>query len=121
MTDIREAMRSTAAAHEAVPFDVPEWGQKVYIRRMSVRDGMRDDNEKDPKKAGLKMLIRALVDENGEQLLSDSDFELLLDQPLAIITPILVEAAKHNGFSIEEVSEAMQAFVKAPSESNSSE
>lgn len=114
MSDLRDVMRETSTSNDLVAVDVPEWDRKVYIRKLSVREGFKQTNP-DPKMAGLLTLIGALVDENGEQLLSEDDLELVLDQPLAIIVPLLTEVGRQNGFTGKEVDEAMQAFRNAQS------
>lgn len=116
MTDLREAMRAAATSSDLVPVDVPEWGRKVFIRRLAVRDQVAIEKMSgdDPKMTGLRTLVLSLCDEDGSQLLGDDDLDLLMDQSLAVVIPLLMEAARHNGLSSKEVEEAVAAFGKAP-------
>lgn len=102
--------------------DVPEWGQKVYIRKMSVRDSLGyDKNGEDPKMQGLRLVIDSLCDEDGMQLLGSDDMELLIDQPIHVIMPLLLESAKINGFTSAEIEGAVASFGRAREESQSND
>lgn len=115
-------MRKTATKTDLVAVEVPEWERTVYIRALSVREGLNTEQaQPDPALRGVEVLIASLVDENGEQLLTKDDLDLILDQPLGIITPLLVESAKQNGFTGKELEEAVQAFAQARGGSNSTE
>jgi hypothetical protein len=114
--DLREAMRAASTASELVAVDVPEWGRKVFLRRMSVRDQFaRQDKERDPKMVAILVTIDAICDESGARLLSDDDLELMLDQPIGVIMPLMTEAARLNGITSKELDEAMQTFRNARS------
>lgn len=121
MTDLRDAMRAAATKRDLVAMDVPEWGQKVYIRKMSVRDSLGYDNGEDPKMQGLRLVIDSLCDEDGMQLLGSDDMELLIDQPIHVIMPLLLESAKMNGFTSAEIEGAVTSFGQAREGSRSND
>jgi Phage tail assembly chaperone, TAC len=121
VSDLREAMRQAAAARDLVAVDVPEWEEKVYIRKISVRDQMQlSDETQDPKRLAMRILLVSISDENGNRKLTDDDLELLLDQPFPVIMPLLLEAARVNGQSESEVREAVESFGNARSGDSSS-
>lgn len=115
-------MRQAAQNTELVAVDVPEWGEKVYIRQLSVGDQLAiNRTEQDPTLLGVKVLLSSIVDENGERKLGDEDLGLLLDQPFSVLAPLLVEAAKRNGQTQEELEAAIASFSKTPGEDSPSE
>jgi hypothetical protein len=123
VTDIREAMRA-AVKGSMVAVDVPDWDQKVYVRSLTARESIDAESRgKTNAESAMRMVLRALVDENGERLLSDSedDWNLLLDQPVGVLMPLALEAAKLNGGTSEEIREAIEAFANAPEKRSSTE
>jgi hypothetical protein len=115
VTDLREAMRAAATRRDLVAIDVPEWGRKVFLRKMSVRDSLDRDDGADPKMAAIRLLLDSVCDENGDPELSEGDLELILDQPVGVLMPILTEAARLNGFTSKELEDAVQSFGNAQS------
>lgn len=98
------------------PIEVPEWHRKVYIRSISAREQLRiTDSTDDAKEIALRTLLVSIVDENGERELEDGDLDLLFDQPLSIVMPLLLKAAKKNGLTENEVQEAVETFTTAQS------
>ena len=94
--------------------DVPEWGQKVYLRPLSAREQMDIEKMDVPaSERSLRILLLSIVDEDGNRLLADDDFDLILDQPFPVLIPLLKETGKVNGFDEAEVEEAMQTFERA--------
>lgn len=122
MTDLREAMRQAVGAAELVAVDVPEWGEKVYIRALSVGDQLAiSQSESDQTMIGVKVLLRSIVDENGERRLADEDLPLLLEQSFMTLMPLLTESAKQNGQTKEEIEAAIASFGTTPGKDSSSE
>jgi hypothetical protein len=106
-----------------VAYDVPEWGQKVFVRQLTAREVMalRDGSEtRSGTEMAVRMLLVAIVDENGERLLEDDDFDLLLDQPVSVLMPLAMEAARQNGLTKEEMEAAVADFTKGRTELSSS-
>lgn len=113
MTDLRDALRA-ARNTDLTAVDVPEWGEKVYIRKLTVGDQLALESETDSTALlGIKVLLHAIVDENGERRLSDEDLPLLLEQPVTTLIPLLMESAKQNGQTKADLEEMMAAFGKA--------
>ena len=121
MTDLREAMRAARNADASI-VDVPEWGQKVYLRKLSVGEQIKlTEDSPSPAVASLRILLLSIVDEGGRRLLDDTDWDLLLEQPFPVLLPLLAEAAKQNGLTTTELEEAVASFKTAPGEDSSSE
>lgn len=115
MSELREALRQTAASNDVSPIDVPEWGQKVYIRKLTVRDQMMlAEQVQNPVEMSVRVLLASICDENGARVLGDDDFDLLVDQPVPLLMPLLAEAAKQNGLSSKELEEAVASFGNSP-------
>jgi hypothetical protein len=102
-------------------FEVPEWGGDVFIRVLSAKDQMVLSDGVDPKETPVKVLCYSLVNEDGERLFSDEDFEALADMDWPVIMRVFTESAKLNGLSTKELEKAMQDFTSAPDESSSTE
>lgn len=121
MTELREAMRQ-AVKGSTVPIDVPEWGQKVYIRGLSARESVGlTERAGTNAEAAVHMLLVSIVDENGDRVLADDDLDLLMDQPVGVIMPLALECAKLNGLTNEEMQAAIASFGKTPGEGSSTE
>lgn len=102
--------------------DVPEWGEKVYIRKLTVGDQLALSDRTDSQAMlGVMVLLHAIVDENGERRLSDDDLPLLLEQQFTTLMPLLTESAKQNGQTQEELEAAVASFAKTPGEDSSTE
>src|SRR5262245_41561786 len=109
---MRERLEETRGAGEVSPGDVPEWG-KGYLRRLTVGAQKRLMAETpDTIDQSLRVLLLSLCDEDGKAILDDSpeDLELLLDQPVQVMIPLLAEAGKLNGLTSEELEEAVTFF-----------
>jgi hypothetical protein len=120
VSGLREILEETAVSNDLVPVDVPEWGRKVYIRKMSVGEQIALAENEDPKILSLKIVLATICDENGERELEDEDFDLLLRQPVANILPVLAKVGEVNGLTSSDVQEAVQSFGQAQSEDSSS-
>jgi len=121
VTDLRDAMRAAVGAGIETVY-VPEWERKVGIRSLSVKDQLDLlDDEPKPEIATMRILLAAMVDENGDRLLQDEDLPLLLDQPFPVLMPLLHASAKVNGLSTTELEAAMAAFARARGERPSTE
>jgi hypothetical protein len=101
-------------------YEVPEWGGDVFIRVLSAADQMLLSDEADPKNTFVKVLLYSLVDEEGERLFSDADFDELVQEDWPVIMRVFAESAHLNGLSTKELDEAMESFASAPDEQTSS-
>jgi hypothetical protein len=122
VTELRDALKQTASSKDLAVIDVPEWERKVYIRKLTIKDQMRlADEVKNPVEMSVRILLTSLCDENGERELSDDDLDLLTDQPVSLLLPLLTEAARINGLTSAELEEAMASFGNSPGEDRSTE
>lgn len=106
--------------------EVPEWGGSVIVRQFAGADtdAIADMLDKrDPKtgrkitRAGLRpyILIRAIVDENGERIFNHKDAEYLAGLPVRVTNRIIEVLQRLNGGdNLEE--EFAENFSEDPSE-----
>lgn len=114
-------MRS-AVKGDLILVDVPEWGEKVYIRKLSVGDQLElSRGTEDAALLGVKVLLHSICDENGDRQLTDDDLPLLLEQDFTTLMPLLTESAKHNGMTEQELKDAIASFGKTPGKDSPSE
>jgi hypothetical protein len=100
---------------------VPEWGGEVYIRVLSARDQMALSDSSKPEETPIRVLLHSIVDEHGERILKDEDFEVLAGEDFPIIMRIFGSAAKLNGFSNKELEAAIENFGPSPNGAKPSE
>jgi hypothetical protein len=74
-----------------------------------------------PEETPIKVLLHSIVDEHGERILKDEDFEALADEDFPVIMRIFGSAAKLNGFSNKELEAAIENFGPSPNGSKSSD
>lgn len=90
---------------------VPEWGDSVFIRVMTV--GERDAYENDwvvNKSRGVedfrtKFLARCICDSKGERLFKDEDIPLLSKKSAKVMSRLWQLAMEHNALSDKDVEE----------------
>ena len=119
MTLTREQILAARADRKPQRLEVPEWGGNVYIRVLSARDQMSLSDSSKPEEMPIKVLLHSIVDEHGERILQDEDFEALAGEDFPIIMRVFAFAAKLNGLSTKELEEAMESFAPAPDEYSS--
>jgi hypothetical protein len=122
VTDFKDAMRAAVRGHLTAIYS-PALERKVWIRQLSVEEALRIENEEpDLKMRGLRITAAAIVNEEGErEIVTDEDFQLFMNLPLAVVIPLLLESGKQNGQTAEEIKEAVEAFVKAPEQPSSTD
>lgn len=120
MTLTREQILASRAERKPVPLEVPEWGGEVFVRVLSAKDQMELSEGIKPTEMPVKVIIHCLVDEAGEPIFADEDFETLAAEEFPIIMRIFAVVAKLNGLSTRELEEAVETFTSAPDESSSS-
>jgi hypothetical protein len=99
--------------------EVPEWGGEVFVKVLSAEDQM-SFGEGDPKTMTGRVLVAALVDEEGERIFTDDDVAELMREEAPVIMRVFSVAAKVNGLTTTELDEAMERFVRAPDEQRAS-
>ena len=132
MTLDREAILATDIPNETV--DVPEWGGKVIIRGLSAIE--RDDYEQamvetSPDgsvrakrnlhnvRAGL--VVRCIVNEQGEREFADSDAEALGQKDAAVIDRLWDVCRRLCGMSTEDEVKLAEGFAKAQADTADSD
>jgi hypothetical protein len=121
MTLTREEILAARVDRKPQRLEVPEWGGNVYIRVLSARDQMSLSDSSKPEETPIKVLLHSIVDEHGERILKDEDFEALAGEDFPIIMRIFASAAKLNGFSNKELEAAIESFNPAQDEFSFSE
>lgn len=102
-----------AETFEYRDIDVPEWGGSVRVREMKAAD--RDDWETsvykldtpdgkvklDRKDFRAKLLVKCLVDENGDRLFADDEVAILSAKSAKVLIRLFAVAQEINGMSVE--------------------
>lgn len=117
----REQILAARAKRKPVALEVPEWGGEVYIRVLSAKDQAELSEGMKPAEMPVKLLLHTIVDEAGERVLLDEDYDAMMGEDFPVIMRVFAEAAKLNGLSTKELEEAMASFATAPAEDRSSE
>lgn len=127
----RDAIRALPTlALESELVEVPEWGGAVYVRQFkgSDTDAISEMVDKvDPRtkrkvtRAGLRpyILIRAVVDEDGNRIFNHGDIPFLAEQPVKVTNRIIEVLTRLNGGDdLEE--EFAENFADDPSDASPS-
>jgi hypothetical protein len=115
----REQILASRKDRKPTRIDVPEWGGEVYIRVLSAQDQMQMSEGTKPQDMPITVILHCLVDENGERILQDDDFDALAQEDFPVIMRVFSQAARLNGLSTKELDEAIDRFEPAPDESSS--
>jgi hypothetical protein len=121
VTLTREQILAARVDRKPQRLEVPEWGGEVYIRVLSARDQMALSDSSKPEETPIRVLLHSIVDEHGERILRDEDFEALAGEDFPIIMRIFGSAAKLNGFSNKELEAAIENFGPSPNGAKPSE
>jgi hypothetical protein len=95
---------------ETKEIDVPEWGGTVTIRELSSKD--RDNFEAelhmtdDLRNLRARLVVKAIIDENGERMFADSDAEALGNKSSSVLIRIFDAVRDMNGMDDEALEEA---------------
>jgi hypothetical protein len=106
----RDAILSSKDLKQEV-VKVPEWGGEVIVRTLSAFERVRweeslTENDKTHPYSGLiKMLSMCLVDEQGNQLFTDSDVEELGKKSIAPLLRIQSVALRLNKVDVKSLEE----------------
>lgn len=118
----REQILNSRRDRKPVAYEVPEWGaEPVYVRVMSAKQQAELSDGHATADIPLLVLIHCLVNENGEQILTEDDLEALSNEDFPVIMRVFAFVAKLNGLSTDELEAAMQNFARAPDEFRSSD
>lgn len=90
---------------------VPEWGGELRIKSLSVaeRDLLTDKikNAGDSQaKISIGIVIMTVIDNNGNKVFSDSDYDALANKSAPVIERIALEALRINGLNPDAVEQA---------------
>lgn len=91
-----------------ITMEIPEWDVTVHIAAMSAED--RDSWEKDmikdkDKNIRARLVVRVLLDDDGERIFQDKDAKELGQKSAAVVDRVFAEAIKLNGLSGDDVEE----------------
>lgn len=117
-----------------VRVDVPEWGGHVFVRTMSAgerdnyeaeiydlsKGGKANDAKSMMANARARLLVRTLVDEEGNRLFEDSDMEALGAKSGLVVDKVFTVARKVNGLSEADVDELVGNSNSGPTGKRSS-
>lgn len=90
---------------DLVEVDVPEWGGSVYLRGLSSRDrdrfeaGLAESNDMNNLRA--RLVVLALVDENGNRLFGDEEAAILGEKNAVVMGRLFDEVRNISGMSDE--------------------
>ena len=120
MSLTRDQILAARAARKPVRLTVDEWGGDVFIQVLSAADQASLSNGHPEGEMPVRLLVKALVDDAGQQIFTDEDVPELSKEAFPVILKVFSEAAKVNGLSNKELDEAMLAFATAPDGFNGS-
>lgn len=114
-----------------LPFEdveVPQWGGLVRVRGLSGKDrdayeastiivragrkGLEEGRDLDNLRA--RLIVRCLVDEQGERLFHDGEYDVLGDLPGVIVNKLWEVASRLSGLGDEDLAELVQDFATTP-------
>ena len=105
-----------------VRLTVPDWGGDVFVRVLKYDDQMRISEEGAGSDAEfpLRLIIAAVVDEDGAPIFEDGDLDRLMAEDFPVIMAVFREAGKVNGITSKELDEAVRDFERTPDAAGSS-
>ena len=121
MSLTRDQILAARAARKPVRLTVDEWGGDVFIQVLSAADQASLSNGHPEGEMPVRLLVKALVDDTGQQIFSDEDVPELSKEAFPVILKVFSVAARLNGLSTKELDEAMASFGPTPERRDSSE
>lgn len=112
MPNLRDLIQQ-ARDVEVVPVDVPEWGCRVYLRQLSVRDRLAlmqlvtDDNAG---KLSVYCLLYTLCDEAGTLVFGSDDYDTLAAKNAKVVDRLGRRAAEINHMTGDAVEAAKECL-----------
>lgn len=126
MTALSKERLLSADSYRREKVDLPELGGFVYVGAVSAADWMdcQDAALKDKDEGGRgstapwvgRMLVKSIVDEDGNRLFGDEDAEELMRRPLAVINRLYKAADAVNDFAGRGVKDAEKNSVREAGE-----
>ena len=105
-------MAKALADREPVELEVADWDARARVRYMtgaerldylkSLTEGANGDEQVRGFNAMVRLLMWTLVDERGERVFAEEDFELASGLPLIGLRQVAEESSRMNGFNIED-------------------
>ena len=120
-----------AADNAPEEVDVPEWGGTVLVRGMTGRErdafevSMRDQRSGQRLPGALnnirsKVVVRCIVDDDGDRLFTDADIAALGEKSAASIDRVFDVASRLSGMSDEDQENLVRDFAPADGGGSSS-
>ncbi len=131
MTETRELSAEnilSADDMKVAPVDVPEWGGKIYVRRLTGRE--RDEFEQlmNDRKAAKSLKVRGVISRivalaaskaDGSKLFTSNDAESRLDdKACAPLMRVFDAALKISGMRDDDIDNIKEGLEPSPSESS---
>lgn len=79
--------------------DVPEWGGKVALRAISLREALDFSAEDNPARRAVMIVRMSVCDAAGAPLFGEADDEWLAGRAAGEIQRIALAAMEHNGLT----------------------
>jgi hypothetical protein len=99
-----------------VPYNIPEWGGKVFIRQLSAAEGLELGEllgEKQTKGSNVKVLVFCLSDAAGKRLFRDDQTKVLQGKSMKVLNRAAQECLKVNGIGADSAEQkAIDADAK---------
>jgi hypothetical protein len=112
-----------ARKKDVVQIDVPEWGGKLALRRLTAADVERtglSDGKRDATMFA-KVIAASVTDEEGEALFAEEDVAILADADMATAARVFAECMRVNGLMDADLEEAVAGFTNAQPDASSSD
>lgn len=97
--------------------DIPEWGGKIRIGSITAEDMMEwvESNEGEARRtAGLRLIVKSLVDEEGNRIGAPNLLQVLKKKNNAVCTRIVERILKLNQLNPKASEELKNASSEAP-------
>ena len=114
--DVKNASRDSileSKTHKTEQIDVPEWGGVVFVRTMSgeerddfeasLVDAAGPDQKKNFRNLRARLLVKTIVDENGNRLFSDADAVPLGRQSAVILDRVFSISQRLNSLGQQDI------------------
>ena len=108
----RDQILKTGGSLKRETVDVPEWGGKVIVTELTGRerdsweDSVLDEDEKMSRdNIRAKLIVRAVIDEDGNRIFKDDDADAVGDLSGAAISSLFSVASKLSGLLPGDIEE----------------
>lgn len=106
MSDVLGKAVAHFEADRTVPVEVPEWGTTVHVRKLSLRQEWKLDEEKNASRRVARTVIVSAMDEKGEPLFPDN-VDTLAKLEGAVCPDLLLRIARAaRGRTVEQAKNA---------------